>query len=117
MPTYDNFEQLYAEIKKYLFLQTEYAKTAFVEKLTILLSTLFIVTLVILLAFVVLFYLCFALAYALEPVLGSLALSFTVISVIYVLLIVLLVINRKRFVINPLVRFLSSLFLKNEDEL
>jgi len=47
---------------------------------------------------------------------GSLALSFAIISAIYILLTVILFSYRKRLVINPMVRFLSGLFLtKNED--
>lgn len=113
----DGFQHLYAELKRYIQLQFEYTKVEAVEKITILLSTLLVVGLVIALSLVVLFYLCFALAYALEPVLGSLALSFVLVSAIYILLIVLLVIFRKKIIVNPLVRFLSRLFLKNDEEL
>lgn len=113
----ENFQQLYDEIKKYIVLQAEYAKTEVVEKMTLLLSTLLIASLIIIFALGVLFYLCFALAYALEPLLGSLALSFGLISGVYILLIIVLVVFRKRLIIHPLVKFLSGLFLKNEDEL
>lgn len=107
----NNFQQLYEDVKKYVELQTEYVKVEFVEKLTILLSTLIIVTLVLILVVAALFYLFFSLAYTLEPFFGSMAISFAIISGIYVILIALLMIFRKRFVINPLVKFLSNLFL------
>jgi hypothetical protein len=108
----DNFQQLYDDVKKYVELQTEYVKVEFVEKLTILLSTLLIIGLIIVLVIAALFYLFFSLAYALQPLLGSLAISFAIISGIYLLIIALFVFFRKRIVINPLVRFLSNLFLK-----
>lgn len=107
----DNFKQLYGEVKKYIELQGEYVKVEIVEKMTILLSTLLIIGLVLVLVMAVLFYLCFSLAYTLETFFGSLAMSFSVISGIYILLIVLLLVFRKSLVINPLVRFLSNLFL------
>lgn len=111
----DNFQQLYDEVKKYVLLQAEYVKVEFVEKLTILLSTLLIITLIIVLAIIALFYLFFSIAYAVEPLVGSLSLSFGIISLIYVGLIGLLVLLRKIIIINPLVRFLSNLFLsKNQ---
>ena len=113
----DNFQQLYDDVKKYVELQTEYVKVEFVEKLTILLSTLLIIGIVMVLVIAALFYLFFSLAYALQPLFGSLALSFALITCIYVLLIVLFMIYRKRIVINPLVRFLSNLFLKNKEDL
>jgi len=109
----ESFQQLYADVKKYVELQAEYLKVEFVEKLTILVSTLLIIIIITVLAIAALFYLFFSLAYALEPLLGSLAISFVLISGIYVLLILFLVILRKRLVINPLVNFLSKLFLKN----
>ena len=107
----ENFQQLYDDVKKYVFLQTEYIKIEFVEKLTILLSTLLIITLMTVLAIIALFYLFFSLAYVVEPVVGSLGASFGIISGIYVILIVLLFLLRKQLIITPLVKFLSNLFL------
>jgi hypothetical protein len=107
----ENFQQLYSDVKKYVELQTEYIKVEFVEKLTILLSTLLIVTLIAILAIAGLFYIFFSLAYKLEPIVGGLSFSFAIISGIYVILIGLLVLFRKSLVINPLVKFLSKLFL------
>ncbi|HLP04908.1 MAG TPA: phage holin family protein [Paludibacter sp.] len=112
-----SFQQLYDDVRKYVELQAEYVKVEFVEKLAILLSTLLIIGLVVVLVIVALFYLFFSLAYALLPLLGSLALSFGVISGVYVLLIVFFLTFRRKIVINPLVRFLSNLFLKNQDDL
>lgn len=107
----ENIKQLYDEVKKYVFLQSEYIKVEFVEKLTILLSTLLIITLMIVLAVIALFYLFFSFAYALVPVVGSLSISFSIIAGIYIILIGLLVLFRKSLVINPMVKFLSDLFL------
>lgn len=115
-PTH-NFQQLYEEIKKYVVLQGEYVKVEIVEKMTILLSTLLIIGLIVVLAIAVLFYLCFALAYAIAPVVGSLSVSFVIISLLYVLLIFVLLTFRNKLIINPLVSFLSNLFLKDENEL
>jgi hypothetical protein len=108
----DNFQQLYEDVKKYVELQTEYVKVEFVEKLTVLLSTLLIIALVLILVIIALFYLFFSAAYLLEPVLGSLSLSFGIISGVFVLLAVLLYLFRKQIIINPMVSFLSNLFLK-----
>ena len=106
----DNFQQLYEVVKKYVFLQAEYLKVELVEKLTILLSTLLIIMLIIVLAIIASFYLFFSLAYVVEPVVGSLAISFAIISGVYVILIGLLYLLRKQLVITPMVKFLSNLF-------
>lgn len=119
MPTIepsDNFQQLYSDVKKYVELQTEYVKVEFVEKLTILLSTLLIILLILLLAITALFYLFFSLAYTLEPLTGSLAMSFGIISALYVVFIVVFFLFRKQIVINPLVKFLSGLFLTKNNK-
>lgn len=111
--TADNFQQLYEDVKKYVFLQTEYIKVEFVEKLAILLSTLLIVTLLIVLAIIALFYLFFSLAYTIEPMVGSLSASFAIIAGIYLILMGLLYMYRKQLIITPMVKFLSNLFLAN----
>lgn len=111
----ENFEQLFAEIKKYLALQTEYVKVDFVEKLSIILSTLLIITIVLVMVVAALFFLFFSLAYALEPVLGSLALSFALIAGLYLLLTAIFYSLRKKLIINPLVRLLTNLFLNNSN--
>jgi hypothetical protein len=111
----DQFQELYTALKKYLALNIEYAKVEFVEKLTILLSTLLLGLLILLLAAGALFYLFFALAYTLESLLGSMALSYTVISSFYLILIALLAAFRKQLIINPLVKFLSNLFLNKSE--
>jgi len=109
----ENFQQLYDDIKKYVELQTDYLKVEFVEKLTILLSTLLIIMLVFVLAIAALFYLSFSLAYLLQPLVGGLTISFCIVSVLYVLLILVLFVYRKKLIINPIVRLLSRLFLSN----
>ncbi len=106
-----NFQQLYDDVKKYVELQIEYIKVDFVEKMTILLSALLIIALVLVLVIAALFYLFFSMAYAFEPALGSLALSFGIISGIYVVLIVVFILLRRQIVINPLLKFLTNLFL------
>jgi len=107
----ENFRQLYDDVKKYVELQTEYVKVEFVEKLTILLSTLLIIILIIVLAVIALSYVFFSIAYAIEPLVGSLSISFGIISGIYFILIGLLIMLRKQIIINPLVKFISNLFL------
>lgn len=107
----EDFEQLIAEFKKYFLLQAEFVKVEFVEKLSIILSTLLIITVVLVMVIAALFFLFLALAYALEPIVGSLALSFTIIASIYLLMTLVFFLFRKKLVINPLVKLLANLFL------
>ena len=108
----ENMQQLFIEFKKYLELQKEYTKLEVTEKLSKLLSTLLLVLLVIL-GVVVLFHLSFTLVYILAPLVGGLMMSFALITCFHILLIVLLVLFRKKLIIDPTVKLIAELFLDN----
>ena len=107
----ENIRQLFLEFKKYLLLQKEYTRLEVTEKLSILLSTLILILLIIILGMMALFYLSFTIAYMLAPVVGGLFASFSIIAGFCILLIILLYVFRKALIINPMVKFLASLFL------
>lgn len=110
----ENFQQLFAEFKKYLELQRDYTKLELTEKLTILLSTLILILVLVILGMVALFYLLFSFAYVLEPLVGGLMASHAIIAGITVLLMVLVYALRKRLIISPMVNFLANLLLNNK---
>ena len=101
----DNLQQLLAELKKYAELQKDYVKLHLVEKLTILISTLILVF--------ILFYLSFTLAYVLAPHVGGLMASYGIITGCIILLILLIVLFRKRLIVQPMVNFLANLLLND----
>lgn len=109
----ENVQQLFMEFKKYLELQKEYTKLEIIEKLSKLLSTLLLVLLLVTLSVVVLFHLSFTLVYVLAPLVGGLMISFALITCFHILLVVLLVILRKKLIINPITKFIAKLFLDN----
>ena len=109
----ENMQQLFIEFKKYLELQKEYTKLEVTEKLSKLLSTLLLVQLVVILGVVVLFHLSFTLVYILAPLVGGLMMSFALITCFHILLIVLLVLFRKKLIIDPTVKLIAELFLDN----
>ena len=111
----DNIQQLFMEFKKYLELQKEYTKLELTEKMSILLSTLILVLLIITLGMVALFYASYMLAYILEPYVGGLMFSFAIIACFHILLIGLLVYFRKKWIVNPMVKFLAGLFLNKSN--
>ena len=106
----ENIRQLFSDFKKYLELQKKYTQLEVAEKLTIL---LILVLLVVILGMVALFYLSFTLAYILDPIVGGLMVSFAMISCLHILLIILLVIFRKKIIINPMTKFIAGLFIDN----
>ena len=109
----DNLQQLLAELKKYAELQKDYVKLHLVEKLTILISTLILVFILLILGIIALFYLSFTLAYVLEPHVGGLMASYGIITGCIILLILLIVLFRKRLIVQPMVNFLANLLLND----
>ena len=111
----NGFQQLFADVKEYVKLQTEYWQVGLVEKLTKLLSKLIIATISFVFIISMLFYLLFALAYALEPVLGFVA-SFVLIGVFFLILLLIIIVFRKQLIINPILRIMVDVFYEDSNE-
>jgi uncharacterized membrane protein len=103
--------QLVEVLKHYIGLQSEYVKLNIVEKVVRLLTAATIGIIIVVLLLLTLIYLSFAAAYALEPLTG-LGGAFCIIGGVYLLLLILCLIFRKRWIERPLVRFLASLLME-----
>ena len=112
--TIDHLQSLINEVKKYIGLQKEYVKLDIVQKLTILISTLVLISVLLILGGMVLFYLLFTLAYLLEPHVGGLEVSYALISGIILLMIAGIYLFRRQMIIEPLTRFIANLFLNKK---
>ena len=112
----EKIQQLFSESKKYLELQTEYAKLELTEKLTILLSTLILVLVLIILGMVALFYFSFTIAYVLAPHIGGLMNSFALITLFLLILMAVVYRYRQKIIVEPMVKFLANLFLRNNPQ-
>lgn len=109
----ESLQQLLIEFKKYAELQKDYVKLHLIEKLTILISTLILVFVLLVLGIIALFYLSFTMAYVLEPYVGGLMYSYGIITGCILLLIFLIIVFRKKLIIQPMVNFLANLFLND----
>ncbi|MCI1647743.1 MAG: phage holin family protein [Bacteroides sp.] len=105
-------EQLFVEVKEYIKLQKDYIKLELAEKLTTLLSTFILLFIALSLGIVTLFYLSIALAYILSPIVGGLTISFIIIAFVQIILITLVIIFRRKIIINPIAKFIATLFFK-----
>lgn len=103
--------QLAESMKHYIGLQSEYVKLDTVEKLVRLLTALAIVLVCMFFLLFVMFCLTVALAHALTPCVGVVG-SFCIVAGIYLLLLIVFLLNRRRWVEKPLVRFLAGVLLK-----
>lgn len=108
--------QLLQEFKKYLEMQKEYTRLEVTEKLSVLLSMLIVILLAVILGMMALFYFSFTLAYLMAPAVGGMTVSFCLLAIFYILLALALIALRKRLIVDPMVRFIASLFLKPTDK-
>ena len=110
------FRRLFEEGKKYLALQIDYAKLTSTEKMSVILgmSVLFIIILVLSVGAGI--YLSFALVYLLEPLVG-IVWSYTLVGAVFLLLIGLVVLFKKRFILIPITRFISKILLDDDKNL
>ena len=103
--------QLVEVIKHYVGLQTEYAKLDIIEKVVRLLTVITVTAVLSVLLVLMLIYLSFAVAYALMPAVGEVG-AFCIVAGVYLFLLMLRLIFRKRWIERPLVHFLASLFMQ-----
>jgi hypothetical protein len=107
----ETIAQLVEAIKHYIGLQGEYVKLDVTDKIVRIL-TVFSMTVIlsVLLAFI-LIYLSFAVAYALSPLLGT-AGGFCAVALFYLIIFILFLFCRKKWIEKPLVRFLANILIK-----
>ena len=102
--------ELFAQGKRFVSLEIEYAKLTLSEKFTILFSAMVIGMVTLLLGVVVLILLSFSLVELFKLMMAP-ALAYLTVSGIISLLIFGFYLLRKPLLINPLARFISKLIL------
>ena len=107
----DIIARLISNLKKYGDPRLKSFQLDLVSKLTLILTFLVVAVLLVGVASIVVLLLSFALVYALAPIVGGIVVSCGIVAGGFVLLGILLVAFRKRLLINPIARFLSSIFL------
>ena len=110
----NKYEELWAELKKYLTLQIDYAKLNTVEKLVVLLSAIAMVAVMLILGACVLFYLSFAVVFMLSDAIGSTWGAYLIVSGIFLVLMLVVYALRQKLILDPVSRFLTRLFLHHK---
>ena len=110
----NKYEELWAELKKYLTLQIDYAKLSTVEKLVVLLSAIAMVAVMLILGACVLFYLSFAVVFMLSDAIGSTWGAYLIVSGIFLVLMLVVYALRQKLILDPVSRFLTRLFLHHK---
>lgn len=108
----ETIAQLAESLKHYIGLQSEYVKLDVVEKVVRLLTAFAIAIVTLFLVLFVLICLTIAGAHALTPCVGVVG-AYCIVAGIYLLILIMFLLNRRRWVEKPLVRFLAGILLKN----
>lgn len=106
----ETIAQLVEVVRHYIGLQSKYMKLDVIDKIVRLLTALIMVAVLSLLLVLALIYLSFAAAYALQPLIGTAA-AFACIAGAYLLVFLMCIAFRKKWIERPLVRFLASLLM------
>ena len=110
-----SLQSLWTEAKSYLELQKEYVKLDTAEKLSVLLSAVATAAVCLFLALSALVFLVIAIALWLAKVVGG-AWSFTIMSGVLIVAIVVILLARKRWIVQPVTRFVAALFVSEDEE-
>lgn len=103
-------------MKRYLTLQRDFVMLSLAEKLTVLLTVLLAGGLVLLLAALVLIFASLAVSAQLAEWTGSVALGHCIVAAFYLVAGIVVWLNRKRWIANPIANFLATLFVEDMDE-
>jgi hypothetical protein len=106
----ETIAQLVDQLKHYAELQKEYVKLDIIEKVVRLTTVGAMVLAVLVILMPVVIFVSLAAAQALSSLIG-LGWSYLIIGIFYFLILVLLIVNRRRWIERPLVKFLADLLL------
>lgn len=110
-----SIQSLWTEAKSYLELQKEYLKLDSAEKLSVLLSAVATAAVCLVLALAALFFFVIAFALWLAKFVGG-AWSFSIMGGVLLLFIIIILLCRKRWIVQPVARFVARLFVGEDEE-
>ena len=96
-------------------MQKEYLKLDSAEKLSILLSAVATAAMCLILGLSALFFFVIAFALWLAKMVGA-AWSFTIVGGVMLLFIIILLLFRKHWIVQPIARFVAKLFVSEDEE-
>ena len=111
----ETIAQLAEAVKRYVRLQSEYVKLDVIDKVVRLVTAAALAFVTLLIILFILVFLSMALVNALTPCLCSVA-ACSVVAGVYLLVLILVLLNRRRWIEKPLVRFLANLLLNDVND-
>ncbi len=111
----NSFQAVLDSLRRMLMLQLDYARLTAAEKFTVLLSAIAFYSMAVALATLVLIFLSVGLGHFLSgTAVGKYA--YFIVAGLYIVLLVLLFLLRRRLIVNPVARFMSRLFVEPPKE-
>lgn len=112
----NTINKLVAAVRRYLRLQRDYTLLTLAEKLTLLFTAVAVAAIMMVLLAVALVFLSIALAGALGGWLGSPALGYVIVALLYMVIAVVVYAFRRPLIITPIATFLATLVLQDPPE-
>jgi len=111
----NSIQAVFDSLKRLISLQLGYARLTAAEKCTVLLSATAFYSIAVILATLVLIFISVGIGHLLAGTwVGQFAYLF--VAGLYAVLLVLLIVFRKRLIVNPVARFMSKLFVEPPKE-
>ena len=110
-----SLQSLWTEAKSYLELQKEYLKLDSAEKLSVLLSAVATTAVCLILALTALFFFVIAFALWLAKLVGG-TWSFAIMGGVLIVGIAVVLLCRKRWIVQPIARFVAGLLITDEED-
>lgn len=108
-------KNLLSDVKKHLKTEIEYGKLTAVEKASVLCSKVALASVLVIVGCFVVYYLTSSFVVLLTQWIGSEWVARLLMGVILLVAMLLVYAFRKQWIINPITRFISKLFLKPDD--
>lgn len=108
-----NLEEILSDVIEYVKLKYDFARLDIVDKLSVLVSTIFMFLLLMLLILTGLIYLSAAGTVLLGELLGSYVWALTIVGLLFLLVSSFIYMFRMTLIVNPVVRFMVKLFFRN----
>lgn len=113
--TQETLSEMLAEAKRYYSLEKKYLRYSAAEQLTKIISSIVVAVVLAIVGFVVFVFLGLAVVNWLGSITGNMGLCYALYALLLLVLLVVFYLNRRRWVMLPLARFMTKTFIKEED--
>jgi hypothetical protein len=110
-----NIDQLIDHAEEYIKTRQELSKLVAAEKTSVVASSVFSSLIIFAVFFFVIIFASIALAYGIAMYLGATVYGFLLVSVVYLIAGILLFVNRKNWLEQPMMNLMIKNFFKNEE--